>query len=394
VKAHTNVRVLHLVSSCPTIGDLSHGIAVHRHARALLSAGHVAELAIVPEWLTGAGPFPRPDPNTKPAPFDERAAARDIDDVAVHVFDELDCVVADLLALALAMRPDVLHYHHSNHTELAHFIADAITVPVVYTAHLPFGDPRVDEHKGVVNAAVQSGILRADRFIVFVEAGRDRIARWLPEAAAKIRVVGHGVDDRAEIRALADARTTKPTITATFIGRFVAEKGIDDLIAAIPLALAACPALRFVLVGFREDFGTHTPGMLLGELGDAAARVRIEPWTSQAGIERELADADLLVSPSLFESFGMVISEAMLFGLPIVATQTEGASALLGPSGAGVLVPIGDPIALAEAIGSLARTPDLRLDLGRRGADYARRELGWPSVAAAMLEVYRECITG
>lgn len=386
-----DVRVLHLVSSCPTIGDLSHGIAVHRCARALNRAGQVAELAIVPGWLTKGAAFPRPDPRTVPAT--QRVVPRDIDGVTVHLFDELDAVVPGLLALVHATRPDVLHHHHCDHTELAHFIADAIAVPVVYTAHLPFGDPEVDKHKGGVNLAVQRGILRADRFIVFLAAGRERVAKWLPEAASKVRVVGHGIDDRPEIRAMARARAAKPKITVAFVGRFVVEKGIDDLIAAIPLALAACPALQFVLVGFRDGFSTRDPERLRARLGDAAAQVRFEPWTDQAGVERELVGADMLVSPSLFESFGLAIAEAMLFGVPIVATRTEGATALLEPSEAGLLVPPGDPARLAEAIVTLASQPELRLAMGQRGADYARRELGWASVTAAMLDVYRECIT-
>lgn len=383
--------MLHLVSSCPTVGDLSHGIAVHRHARALSRAGHVAELAIVPEWVTRAGPFPPPEPDT--APSNARPAPRIVEGVTVHVFEDLASAPAELLGLMLAMRPDVLHHHHSNHADLAHFLADRAGAPVIYTAHLPFGDPAVDELKGVVNPAVRSAMLRADRFIVFVEAGRERVARWLPEAAHKTRVVGHGIDDRADIHAIGQSRAPKHTITALFLGRFVAEKGIDVLIAAIPPAIAACPRLRFVLVGHRDDFGTRDPDSLRAQLGDAARFVRFGPWTDQAGIERELAAADLLVSPSLFESFGMVITEAMLFGLPIVATQTEGARALLGPSGAGLLVPTSDPERLAEAIVSLAHDAEARLAMGQRGAEYARRYLGWKAVAEAMLEVYRECIT-
>ena len=156
----------------------------------------MAELAIVPEWLTNAGPFPCPDPNTQPGPPEAVPRPRVVEGVRVHVFEQLDTAAAGLLALAHTMRPDVLHHHHSNHAELAHFIADRIGVPVVYTAHLPFGDPEVDKHKGVVNPAVRAAMLRSDRFIVFVESGRERVARWLSEAAAKTRVVGHGIDDR------------------------------------------------------------------------------------------------------------------------------------------------------------------------------------------------------
>lgn len=387
--ARMTARIVHLLSSCPTVGELSDGIAVHRHARALARAGHAVWLAIVPYWLTQAGRFPRPRAETRAAA--NHPSLRSVDEVPICVFDRLDAVAAELLTFVRSVRADVLHYHHSHYTELAHFIAAELDIPVVYTAHLPFGDPVTTKYKGVVDDEVAAAIRRADRFTVLVESGVHRIERWLPDAVAHTRVVGHGVEDREHIRTIAAARTRRSPVTASFIGRFVPEKGIDDLVAAIPAALAACPALRFVLIGHREGFGHRSPATLRAQLGEQASeRVRFEPWMDRPGIERELEQADLLVAPSLFESFGLAIAEAMLFGLPIVATDSEGPRALIGPAECGRLVAPGDPAGLAAAIVELASDADLRLAMGRRAAAHARAQLSWEPVIAAMLSVYAE----
>ena len=80
-------------------------------------------------------------------------------------------------------------------------------------------------------------------------------------------------------------------------------------------------------------------------------------------------NADVFVLPSRYEGYGMVFAEAITHGLPIVATQA-GAIPELVPTSAGVLVPIDDPIALAEALRRVILEPDLRSSLaaGARAA--------------------------
>jgi glycosyltransferase involved in cell wall biosynthesis len=77
--------------------------------------------------------------------------------------------------------------------------------------------------------------------------------------------------------------------------------------------------------------------------------------------------------PSLRESFGRVVAEAMANGLPVVASDLEPIRDLLGDNAAGLLVPAGDVTAMSEAIGRLAGDPLLRDLLGREGRKRSSR---------------------
>jgi glycosyltransferase involved in cell wall biosynthesis len=85
-----------------------------------------------------------------------------------------------------------------------------------------------------------------------------------------------------------------------------------------------------------------------------------------------ISSADIFVSPSNWETFGIVIIEAMALGKPVVATATAGTLDIITDGEDGVIVPIGDVEALAEAIGHLAKNPDDRTRLGQRAAQRSR----------------------
>ena len=84
-----------------------------------------------------------------------------------------------------------------------------------------------------------------------------------------------------------------------------------------------------------------------------------------------IAAVDVLVQPSLIDSFGRTIGEAMFLGTPVVATDAGGIREAVEPGGDGLLFPSGDHEALAGALLALARDPGLRdrlAEAGRRKA--------------------------
>lgn len=116
-----------------------------------------------------------------------------------------------------------------------------------------------------------------------------------------------------------------------------------------------------------------------------------------------MPDADLadlyrahgaLALPSLTdaESFGMVAAEAAACGLPVVASAVGGVPSLVEDGATGILVPPGDPGALAEALGDLARDPGRASDLGRRGAARVASRYGWRGISEATDLLFEEAI--
>jgi glycosyltransferase involved in cell wall biosynthesis len=102
-----------------------------------------------------------------------------------------------------------------------------------------------------------------------------------------------------------------------------------------------------------------------------------------------LAAADIAVHPSLHEIFPNAVGEAMACGRPVIAADAGGTSELIGNSGeAGILVPAGDPDALAQAIGGLLADPERRTQLGAA----ARRRIETEFPLSRMIDEYERIL--
>ena len=101
-----------------------------------------------------------------------------------------------------------------------------------------------------------------------------------------------------------------------------------------------------------------------------------------------LQGADLFVHPSLAEGLPLAVLEAMFAGRPIIATSVGEVPAILEHGQAGLLVPPGDPAALAEAIRELLQDRSRAAALGARAAERARREFGATRMAARYASLY------
>ncbi len=168
-------------------------------------------------------------------------------------------------------------------------------------------------------------------------------------------------------------------------GRYVAAIGTieprKDHVGLIE-AVAQLDDVRLVVAG--------PDGWGLDAFERAAARSGLGDRLVRLGYISELDKADLLtgaealVFPSVYEGFGLPILEAMSLGVPVVATRAGAVSEVAGD--AALLVPTGDPTALATAIGSVLDSPELRHRLSASGK--ARVELfDWDTSAAAMAEL-------
>lgn len=166
--------------------------------------------------------------------------------------------------------------------------------------------------------------------------------------ARKIEVIYNPLDEARLAGALAAApalvRATGSPVVVT-VANFHPVKGHEALVRAMPAVVARHPDARFVLVGD----GPTRPAieLLVRSLGLAPHVVFTGQLLNGAAAMR---GADLLVLPSLSEGLGVVLLEAFALGTPVVASRTGGIPEVLGENEAGLLVPPGDPGALAGAM--------------------------------------------
>jgi glycosyltransferase involved in cell wall biosynthesis len=163
-----------------------------------------------------------------------------------------------------------------------------------------------------------------------------------------------------------------------FVGRLVPEKGVDDLVDAVRLLAETLPTVGAVVVGDGPARGALE--QRARELG-VASRVRFLGWGSQQDVQRELQLADIFVGPSrrapdgTQEAQGVVFAEAMLAGLPVIATAVGGIGDAIQHESTGLIVAPGSPAEIAAAVRRLAMDPGLARRLASSARAFAEREL-------------------
>jgi glycosyltransferase involved in cell wall biosynthesis len=170
-----------------------------------------------------------------------------------------------------------------------------------------------------------------------------------------------------------------------FVGRLVERKGVKNLIDAVRRMPADLRARLVVIGDGPERQGLEALG------GQVEFRGRV----SDEALRAAYAGSDVLVLPSIVdargdtEGLGVVLLEAMSYGVPVVASDIGGITDIVEHDTSGLLVPPGDPAALAQALERLARDPALASRLGTAGEQRVRRAFGWPEIMAKWDAVYR-----
>jgi glycosyltransferase involved in cell wall biosynthesis len=301
--------------------------------------------------------------------------------------------------LPLPRRPLVLAWEHGRGPRVRGVdVVHALTplapprrdIPLVVTVHdaVPWTHPHTLTRRGVAwhRAAIRTAARRADRIVVPTWAVAAELASHVPELRPdRVVMVGEGVaatllapPPDAERRA---ARLGLPEAYLLSLATLEPRKGLDVLIAA--LAEPQAPDLPLVLVG-QPGWGGVDPIGLARELGLAAGRVHSLGRIPDADLAVVLHRAAALVAPSRAEGFGLPAVEAMAAGVPVVVSDAPALVEVAG--GAALVVPRGDPAALAEALAE-AVDPAGRAKLVDAGRDRAAR-YSWSVVARDLWQLY------
>jgi glycogen synthase len=173
-----------------------------------------------------------------------------------------------------------------------------------------------------------------------------------------------------------------------FVGRLAPQKGVRALVAAA--GLLEDESAQVLLVGD----GPERPALQReAERLGVGGRLHFVGFLAHDRLPAVMSHADLLVLPSLYEELGTVLLEAMQAGLPIVASKTGGIPDVIEDGVNGMLVPPGDPKAIALAIDRLLANRDLARRLSE-GAQEEGKDYDWEVLAGRVLRVYRGVAAG
>jgi phosphatidylinositol alpha-mannosyltransferase len=173
-----------------------------------------------------------------------------------------------------------------------------------------------------------------------------------------------------------------------FLGRFTeSRKGFAVLLDAFTRLVADRPGLRLLVAGPGD-----TDEVLEDVPDEIASRITFLGLVSEEEKPRMLRSVDVYVAPNIGgESFGMILTEAMAAGTPVVASDLDAFRRVLEQGRVGALFPVGNADALAETLADLLDNPARRADLVAQAKE-AVATYDWPVIAARVLEVYNLAI--
>ena len=245
--------------------------------------------------------------------------------------------------------------------------------------------------------ALETGLDAATQAKLFAsEAAALRTARSVVSSSkltARLLQIDYGVP--AERIAIAEpgndpaprASGTGGPVTLLAVGAVSPRKGFDILVAA--LSTLADVDWRLTIAGSLERSPEAVAALrtAIAESG-LAHRVTLAGAVDEAALDGLYDAADIVVSPSLFEGYGMVLTEAMARGLPLVAS-TGGAADETMPDEVGLKVPPGDVGALAAALRAMTGDPALRKSYAEAAWAAGQKLPRWSDTAAKVAAVLK-----
>jgi glycosyltransferase involved in cell wall biosynthesis len=210
---------------------------------------------------------------------------------------------------------------------------------------------------------------------------QELIAKGIAES--KIHVINNGVElqefypDVANRSALG---LPEDVTLALFVGDIkLPRKNLETLLQA----LKTVPDVHLAVVGDLQRSPYPNRAQQLG-LSD-----RVHFLGFRRDVPEIMRAADFFVLPSRYDTFGLVVLEAMASGLPVIATKAMGVTALVTPASGIVLSDTEDVDALASAMTKLATNPTLRKQMGKEGAMIAQNH-SWRDTARKYLDLFEQ----
>jgi glycosyltransferase involved in cell wall biosynthesis len=216
--------------------------------------------------------------------------------------------------------------------------------------------------------------------------------RRLGLPADRVRTVHIGID----LAGFEQPAAAKPP-TIVFLGQLCQARGLDTLIEAF-LSLRAAgrvPGAKLLIAGGEgpDDHRFVEAERRRIAAAGAAADVEIGPGRDRVGRQALLRQASVLALPARQpEAFGIVVTEALASGVPVVLSNVGSYPELVAETAGGLLVPPDDPAALAEALERLLARPEEAAVLGARGRDAVIEKFGAALMTRRMVDVFTNVV--
>lgn len=292
-------------------------------------------------------------------------------------------------------RPDLVHHVAMKPVLYGAFAARLAGVPAQLNAVTGLGW-LFTSSKGIAAGVVRAGVVR----LLAIVLGRPRSLTVVqnPDDLAMLEHAGVPARRLRLIRgAGVDVEAFRPTgglpsgpVCIVLAARMLWDKGVGEFVQAAHLLHAKGVRARFVLVGDPDPANpASVPESTLRAWHGARG---VEWWSRHEDMPAVLRQAQIACLPSYREGLPKSLLEAAACALPIVTTDTPGCRELVRDGENGLLVPVKNPTALADALEKLISDEGLRRRMGERSRQVAVKEFSQERVIEATLSVYKELV--
>ena len=368
------------------------GRHVHHLATALAADGH--DVVVLSRQPFGTDPASHPTADEVREGVRVIAAAQD-----PHEFDFGTDMMAWTLAMGHALiraglrlhaegwLPDVVHAHDWLVAHPAIALAEFFDVPMVSTIHAT----EAGRHSGWVSGAISRQVhaseswlaLESDSLIACSTSMADEIAELFGPGLAEITIIPNGIDSTRWPFATRKPHTGPAELL--YFGRLEYEKGIHELITALPRIRRTHPGTTLTIAGD----GTQQDWLV--ELARKHKVLKCVRFAGRAEHEQLLAllhRVDLAVLPSHYEPFGIVALEAAAAGTPLVTSDVGGLGEAVIDGRTGLSFPPRDVAALADAVRAVLDDPAAAQCRAEAARERLTSDFDWHTVAVRTAGVY------
>jgi phosphatidylinositol alpha-mannosyltransferase len=282
---------------------------------------------------------------------------------------------------------DICHLHEPLMPTLCTTVLRLKHTPMVGTFHASGGKPWYTMFSPIMKWYLDRWFRKLDGRIAVSPVAMRYVNTYFP---AEYTIIPNGIDTHhfnnnvAPFESFLDGK-----INVLFVGRMEKRKGFDYLWKAYRLVKQEVPDCRLIAVG---------PGIRLRNKYEkrinrcGLSDVVFTGYATYSDLPRYYKTADIVCFPNTgWESFGVVLLEAMSIGKPIIASAIDGFTSVLTDGVEGIAVPPRDENKLAEAIIRLIKDEKLRQDMGARGKPKAE-QYDWSVLAKRVLDFYTETL--
>jgi phosphatidylinositol alpha-mannosyltransferase len=282
---------------------------------------------------------------------------------------------------------DICHLHEPLMPTLCTTVLRLKRCPMVGTFHASGGKPWYTMFSPIMKWYLDRWFRKLDGRICVSRPAYNYINKYFP---SDFRIIPNGIDiHRFNSQVPTIEKYTDGKINILFVGRMEKRKGFDYLWKAYQRVKKEVPESRLIAVGpgtrLRNKYEKRISRC---ELND----VVFTGYVHYDELPQYYKTSDIACFPNIgWESFGIVLLEAMSTGKPIVASAIEGFTSVLTDGIEGITVPPRDVEKLAEAILTLIRDEHLRQEMGARGKPRAQ-QFDWSVISGRLMDFYVETL--